>query len=350
MSVDLYSGAVFIQHIVGLNIYIGVAIILATAVLFTVLGGLRTVVFTDAFAVVVMLSGGFLLFILGIIKVGGFSQLKTMYMEAIPNVTLPNSTCGFPREDSWHIFRNSWRADFPGLGTIFRTTLGGMWYWCTNQLIVQRSLGAKNILHAKGACLFAAIIKFSPMIIMVLPGMMARALYPDEVACATPEMCKQICQNPAGCSNIAYPKLAVELLPHGLRGLLIAAMIAAVISSLTSIFNSSSSLITIDIWKRIRPIATERELLFVCKVFVAILTGIAVAWIPTMGNAEGGQIYKYAVASIGLFGSPSYGLFLCAIFIKTVNERGAFYCVIIRSDLGPGSFYSGCYFSCSSPW
>ena len=168
---------------------------------------------------------------------------------------------------------------------------------------MQRALAAKNISHSKGATILAAYLKLSPMFIMVLTGMISRALYPgtphstvrgssvlhrlfasDEVACVTDEVCEAVCENEVGCSNIALPKLVVELLPlgmtkpqkqaddsrgdvtvAGLRGLMIAAMIAAVISTLTSIFNSSSTLFTLDIWYKVRPRASERELLIVGK-------------------------------------------------------------------------------------
>lgn len=326
LSVDLYSGALFIRETLGLNIYIGVAILLGTTILFTTLGGLLTVVFTDAFAVVVMVIGGFVLFIVGIIRVGGMAQLQELYMKSIPNETYPNSTCGYPRDDAWHIFRNSWTADFPAVGTFLRTSfMGSLWYWCCNQVLVQRSLAAKNIVHAKAGSILASYLKLTPLLIMVLPGMMARALFPNEVGCATPESCEEVCGNPAGCSNIAYPRLAIELLPNGLRGLLIAAMIAAVISSLTSVFNSSSSIVTLDLWRRIRPRASERELLIVGKVFLVALTGISVVWIPIMESAEGGQIYKYSVAANGLFGGPTCSLFIIAVSWKRINEKGAFW-------------------------
>ena len=326
MSSDLYSGAIFIQQTLGWNIYVGVALLLGTTILFTTLGGLLTVVLTDAFAVIVMVIGGFVLFILAMIEVGGLGELKDLYMAAIPNETIINTTCGFPREDSWNIFRDNWTADFPGLGTFLRTSLmGSLWYWCCNQVLVQRALAAKNITHAKAGSILASYLKLTPLLIMVLPGMISRALYPDEVGCATEETCREVCGNPAGCSNIAYPKLVIEILPHGLRGLLLAAMIAAVISSLTSVFNSSSSIFTMDIWSRLRPRATEKELLIVGKIFIIILTAISVIWIPIMESAEGGQIYKYSVAANGLFGGPTCALFIVAVFWKRINEKGAFW-------------------------
>ena len=338
VSVDLYSGSLFIQHTLNLNLFIGVAIILATTVLFTTLGGLMTVVLTDAFAVVVMISGGILLFIIGMVRIGGFKELHDMYMNAVPNITSPNNTCGLPREDAFHIFRNSLTADYPGLGTVLRTFFGAIWFWCSNQMIVQRSLAAKNIVHAKGASLLASILKLTPMLIMVLPGMISRALFPNEVACSTPETCLEVCGNEMGCSNIAYPKLVTELLPQGLRGLLVAAMIAAVISSLTSAFNSSSSLFSIDVWKRIRPNAKERELLIAGKVFVVFLTVISVIWIPIMENAEGGQIYRYAVATVGLFGGPTCALFILALFCNWISEPGAFWGLIVGQVWGVARF------------
>lgn len=294
-----------------------------------------TVVLTDAFAVIVMIFGGVLLFIIALIKVGGFQELERKYMNAVPNETLfSNSTCGYPREDAFHIFRDNVHADFPGLALFVRTMFGGMWFWCSNQLIVQRSLAAKNIVHAKAGSILAGFIKLTPMLIMVIPGMISRALFPEEVACGTPESCEMVCGNRNGCSNIAYPKLVTELLPHGVRGLVIAAMLAAVISSATSIFNSSSSIVTIDIWQRIRPNAKKREQMIVSRVFLVILMAVSVAWIPTLQNAEGGQIYRYATAATGLFGGPTCGMFLMAVLWGRMNEKGAFWSMIIGQVWG----------------
>ncbi len=109
----------------------------------------------------------------------------------------------------------------------------------------------------------ASYLKFLPIFLMVIPGMVARILFQDRIACSTPETCQEICGNQASCTDIAYPLIVIELMPNGLRGLMLACMIAALMSSLTSIFNSSSTIFTIDIWQRFRAKAPQWELLIV---------------------------------------------------------------------------------------
>ncbi|KAG8145435.1 hypothetical protein E2320_011968 [Naja naja] len=154
-------------------------------------------------------------------------------------------------------------------------TVAGTWD-ANNQVIVQRSLAAKSLSHAKGGALLASYLKILPLFMMVLPGMISRILFPDLVACADPKSCKEICGNPSGCSDIAYPKLVIELLPLGLRGLMMSVMIAALMSSLTSIFNSASTIFTMDLWRHLRPLSSEWELMIgaFCGLLVGMVIGL----------------------------------------------------------------------------
>ena len=145
-------------------------------------------------------------------------------------------------------------SDLPWTGMLFGLAISSIWYWCSDQVIVQRSLASKNMVHAKGGSILASYLKLLPMWIMVFPGMAARVLFPDSVGCATPEECQKICNSRAGCTNVAFIMLVNEKMPVGLRGLMLAVMLAALMSSLTSIFNSSSTIFTMDIYTRIRSV------------------------------------------------------------------------------------------------
>ncbi|XP_064284871.1 sodium/glucose cotransporter 4 isoform X4 [Passer domesticus] len=192
-------------------------------------------------------------------------------------------------------------------------------------VMVQRSLSAKNLSHAKGGSVLAGYLKLFPVFFLVMPGMISRALFPDEVACVDPDVCKRVCGAAVGCSNIAYPKLVIELMPDGLRGLMIAVMMAALMSSLTSVFNSSSTLFVVDIWQRVRRQASEQELMIVGRVFTLILVVISILWIPMVQSANSGKLFDY-IQSIGSYLSPPIAaLFILAIFCKRVNEPGAFW-------------------------
>uniref|UniRef100_A0A667ZBA4 Sodium/myo-inositol cotransporter 2 n=1 Tax=Myripristis murdjan TaxID=586833 RepID=A0A667ZBA4_9TELE len=324
ISVDMYAGAVFIQQALQWNIYLAVILLLFITALYTVAGGLAAVIYTDAVQTGIMLAGALTLMVFSFVEVGGWNAMLEGYFTAIPSVRVPNSTCGIPRDDAFRLFRDPVNSDLPWPGIIIGMSLPSMWYWCSDQVIVQRSLAAKNLTHAKGGSLLASYLKILPFFIILLPGMISRILYTDEVACGDPELCTEICGNPVGCSDIAYAKLVMELLPAGLRGLMMAVMIAALMSSLTSIFNSSSTIFTMDLWRCMRPRSTEWELMIVGRVFVLVLVVVSVLWIPVVQASQGGQLFIY-IQSISTYLQPPVSIvFLMGCFWKRTNEKGAF--------------------------
>ncbi|XP_014726167.1 PREDICTED: sodium/glucose cotransporter 4 [Sturnus vulgaris] len=322
---DIFAGALFIQTSLGWNLYLSTAVLLAVTAVYTIVGGLTAVIYTDLIQTVIMVLGAFVLMFIGFEKVGWYEGLQEKYRTAIPKITVPNTTCHLPREDAFHLFRDPITGDLPWPGLVFGLTVVALWCWCTDQVMVQRSLSAKNLSHAKGGSVLAGHLKTLPVFFIVMPGMISRALYPDEVGCVDPEMCKRICGAAVGCSNIAYPKLVIELMPDGLRGLMIAVMMAALMSSLTSVFNSSSTLFVVDIWQRLRRKASEQELMIVGRVFILILVVISILWIPIVQSANSGKLFDY-IQSIGSYLSPPItALFILAIFWKRINEPGAFW-------------------------
>uniref|UniRef100_H3ASN8 Sodium/mannose cotransporter SLC5A10 n=1 Tax=Latimeria chalumnae TaxID=7897 RepID=H3ASN8_LATCH len=267
-------------------------------------------------------------------KIGGYQKLEEVYSKAIPSKIIPNTTCHLPRADAMHLFRNPVSGDLPWTGMTFGLTILATWYWCTDQVIVQRSLSAKNLSHAKGGSILASYLKMLPIIFIIMPGMISRALYPDSVGCVAPDECMKVCGTEAGCSNIAFPKLVIELMPSGLRGLMIAVMMAALMSSLTSIFNSSSTLFTMDIWKKIRKNANERELLLVGRIVTVILVAVSVVWIPILQSANSGQLYVYIQSVTSYLAPPVTAVFVLAVFWKRVNEPGAFWGLMVGLVVG----------------
>ncbi|XP_016394554.1 sodium/myo-inositol cotransporter 2 [Sinocyclocheilus rhinocerous] len=334
ISVDMYAGAVFIQQALQWNIYLAVVLLLAITALYTIAGGLAAVIYTDAVQTLVMVIGALILMGFSFAEVGGFQAVLDKYPQAIPSIRVPNTTCGIPREDAFHIFRHPVTSDLPWPGVILGMSIPSMWYWCSDQVIVQRSLASKNIVHAKGGSLLAAYLKVLPFFMMVIPGMISRILYPDEVGCGDPDVCKQVCGNPVGCSDIAYAKLVMELLPAGLRGLMMAVMLAALMSSLTSIFNSSSTIFTMDLWRNIRRTASEWELMIVGRVFVLVLVVVSVLWIPLVQASQGGQLFIY-IQSISMYLQPPITVvFFTGCFWKRTNEKGAFWGLIVGMVVG----------------
>ncbi|XP_031748112.1 sodium/glucose cotransporter 1 [Xenopus tropicalis] len=339
ISADMFSGAVFIQQAMRINIYIAIVMLLVITALYTVTGGLAAVIYTDTLQTIIMLVGSFILMGFAFNKVGGYDQFMEKYMNAIPsvisydNITVPEQ-CYTPRDDAFHLFRDPLTGDLPWPGLIFGLTILALWYFCTDQVIVQRCLSAKNISHVKAGCILCGYLKLLPMFLMVFPGMISRILYTDEVACVVPSLCKKFCDTEVGCTNIAYPKMVINLMPDGLRGLMLSVMLASLMSSLTSIFNSASTLFTMDIYTKIRKTASEKELMIAGRIFILFLIGVSIAWVPILQSAQGGLLFDYTQSVTSYLGPPIASVFILAIFVKRVNEQGAFWGLMIGLLIG----------------
>uniref|UniRef100_A0A2K5EK84 Sodium/mannose cotransporter SLC5A10 n=1 Tax=Aotus nancymaae TaxID=37293 RepID=A0A2K5EK84_AOTNA len=352
ISLDLYAGALFVHICLGWNFYFSTILTLAITALYTI----------AAFD-----------------QIGGYGELEAAYARAIPSRTIANTTCHLPRADAMHMFRDPHTGDLPWTGMTFGLTIMATWYWCTDQVIVQRSLSARDLNHAKAGSILASYLKMLPMGLIIMPGMISRALFPDahiygerhqvslscadDVGCVVPSECLRACGAEVGCSNIAYPKLVMELMPTGLRGLMIAVMLAALVSSLTSIFNSSSTLFTMDIWRRLRPRSGERELLLVGRyghwntlntpapqsclkrhllglwvadlwLVIVALIGVSVAWIPILQGSNSGQLFIYMQSVTSSLAPPLTAVFVLGIFWRRANEQGAFWGLIAGLVVG----------------
>ncbi|KAK3097935.1 hypothetical protein FSP39_014669 [Pinctada imbricata] len=348
ISVDMYAGTIFIQQAIGWDLYAGVFLLLAISAIYTISGGLKAVIYTDTLQTVIMVVGSIVLMILSFNKIGGIEQIYTKYPNAVPSLTT-NSTadCGKPTAEAFHLLRDAVTGDIPWPGNVVGISILSCWYFCSDQVLVQRSLSAKNMHHVKGGSILAAYLKVLPLFTTVFPGMISRILFTDQIACVDPEVCKVVCNNEAGCTNIAYPKLVVELMPDGLRGLMLASMMAALMSSLSSVFNSASTLFTMDIWRKVRPRSSEGELLVVGRVFTLILVAVSVLWIPILQASQGGQLFNYIQAVTGYLSPPVLSLFLLAILWKRTNEHGAFWGLMI--GLVTGVIRMGLDFGYGSP-
>uniref|UniRef100_A0AAY4CQY4 Sodium/glucose cotransporter 2 n=1 Tax=Denticeps clupeoides TaxID=299321 RepID=A0AAY4CQY4_9TELE len=333
ISVDMFSGAVFIQQALGWNIYVAVITLLFITAMYTVTGGLAALMYTDTVQTFIIITGAFVLMGFSFYEVGGYSALLEKYSAALPLQRLSmdperyniSEECYIPREDAFKLLRDPLHGDMPWPGVIFGIAIVGSWFWCSDQVIVQRCLAARNLIHAKAGCILCGYLKLLPVFLMVFPGMISRVLYPDEVGCVVPEICKKVCGTEVGCSNIAYPKLVVSLMPTGLRGLMLAVMLAALMSSLASIFNSSSTLFTMDIWTRIRPQAREQELMIVGRVWILCIVAVSICWIPVVQAAQSGQLFDYIQSVSSYLAPPIAAVFFMALFVKRVNEPGAFW-------------------------
>ncbi|XP_070554556.1 sodium/glucose cotransporter 4-like isoform X2 [Ptychodera flava] len=325
---EMYAGILIIQIVLGWNIYASVITLLILTAIFTVAGGLTAVMHTDALQAIIILLSAAVLMVFSWIEIGDYFTFEGRYMDAIPDTTVAgNTTCGIPTADAWHIFRPV-DAALPWPGVLFGIMILSTYYFCTNQVLVQRCLAAKDISHSKGGTILAGYLKILPMFLMVWPGMISRILYPDIVACVDSDVCNEACGNAAGCSNVAYPLLILGLMPIALKGLMLAAMLAGVMSSFTSIFNSTSSIFTIDIWKRIRPKASTREEMVVGRVFVLFMVTASILWLPVLEAFGAGQLFVYLQSVTSYIAPPTLSCFLLAIGWERTNEQGAFWGLI----------------------
>nr|XP_021530442.1 sodium/glucose cotransporter 5 isoform X2 [Aotus nancymaae] len=298
ISLDLYAGALFVHICLGWNFYFSTILTLAITALYTIAGGLAAVIYTDALQTLIMVVGAIILTVKAFDQIGGYGELEAAYARAIPSRTIANTTCHLPRADAMHMFRDPHTGDLPWTGMTFGLTIMATWYWCTDQVIVQRSLSARDLNHAKAGSILASYLKMLPMGLIIMPGMISRALFP------------------------------------GLRGLMIAVMLAALVSSLTSIFNSSSTLFTMDIWRRLRPRSGERELLLVGRLVIVALIGVSVAWIPILQGSNSGQLFIYMQSVTSSLAPPLTAVFVLGIFWRRANEQGAFWGLIAGLVVG----------------
>ncbi|CAF3783757.1 unnamed protein product [Rotaria sp. Silwood1] len=267
ISVDLYSGAIFLQQALNWNLYASVIALILLAAFFTVGGGLTAVIWTDFIQTVIMVVSAFILMIISFVRVGGMQQIRNLFPYALAYTTLHNTTeCGVPNEYYFSLIR-PFDADLPWFGILFGH---GVMY---------------------------------------------------EIGCADPDVCYQVCRSRNGCSDIAYPLLVLRLMPNAIRGLTLACMIAALMSSLTSIFNSSSTIFTIDIWQRFRQNAHDWELMIVGRVFVMFLVGISILWIPVIRAAQGARLFDYIQAVSSFLAPPVAACYLLGILWKRINEE-----------------------------
>jgi SSS family solute:Na+ symporter len=278
--------------------------VLATGV-YTLFGGLKAVLYTDAMQMFVLLLGAVVVTVLGLQAVGGWDQLV--------------STVGPERFDLW---QPSSHPDFPWTGILFGAPILGIWYWCTDQFIVQRVLAAKNQVEARRGAIFAGLIKQTPLFIFVLPGVIAYSLaQAGKLQLESPDQ--------------ALAALTAQLLPSGLRGVVVAGLLAALMSSLSSVFNSSATLVTMDIYKRWRPRATERQLVFTGQAATVVLVLFGLAWIPFM-RLISEQLYTYLQSVQAYISPPIAAIFLVGLLWPRANSKGAIAALALGFVLGFG--------------
>jgi solute:Na+ symporter, SSS family len=291
-SVTIYAGAVVFNSFLGVDFWTGAIVLIAITGAYTVFGGLHAVMYTEALQAIVLLGGSIILTISGFIEVGGWSNLVHSVPKDHLNMFLPLS-----------------HPDFPWLGILIASPIVGIWYWCTDQHIVQRCLAGRNEQEARRGTIFAAYLKMLPFFVFLIPGLMAYALARSGKI--------QLAQ-----ADQAFPTLVKTLLPVGLRGLLAGGILAALMSSLASVYNACSTLFTLDIYQKIRPHTTEKELVKVGRIATATVVLLGTLWIPVMKGISD-TLYQYLQSVQSYLAPPIAAVFLLGVFVPRINGTGA---------------------------
>jgi SSS family solute:Na+ symporter len=300
ISVTLFAGGVVMRAVTGFDIWTSATVLIVITGLYTIFGGLRAVIYTEVLQAIVLIFGSAALMFIGLSATGGWSGLEAK---------LP--------ADFFSMWKPMSHPDFPWTGVVFGAPILGVWYWCTDQHIVQRVLAAKSETDARRGTIFAGYLKILPVFIFVLPGMIAAALYSDV----------------RGTADSAYPTLVTRLLPAGFKGLVLAGMLAALMSSLASAFNSCSTLLTWDVYRKLNPNASETRLVQVGRVSTIILVGLGLAWIPFMKYVSP-QLYIYLQSVQAYIAPPIAACFLLGVLMPRLNGTGAMASLLVGFVLG----------------
>lgn len=303
VSVTIYAGAVVFNAFLGVDFWTGAILLIAVTGLYTIFGGLHAVMYTETLQAFVLLSGSIVLTIIGINEIGGWNNLINTVSK-----------------DHLNMFRPLSDPDFPWLGILFASPIVGIWYWCTDQHIVQRCLAGRSEQQARRGTLFAAYLKLLPFFIFMIPGLIAYVLA-SSGKIELPQ------------SDQAFPVLVKALLPVGLRGLLAGGILAALMSSLAAVYNACSTLFTMDIYQKIKPQSTGKELVKVGRITTAVVVVLGLAWIPVMKGISD-TLYQYLQSVQSYLAPPIAAVFLLGVFSKRINGKGAFSAMVIGFIIG----------------
>lgn len=365
IAVTIAAGGIVFTTLLGIDFWTGALIIVVATGAYTVLGGLKAVLYTDMVQMVILVGGSISVTVFGLMSLGEVNMAGTIgeahgtIGEGLSNLRIFAAN----NEGMMELWRGIDDADYPLLGILFGAPILGVWYWCTDQFIVQRVLAAKDVSNARKGTIFAGFLKTLPLFLFVIPGVIALALHENmtlgelPVAFLDPEtgswvaqemtqsfgMLNQIVDLNVNSETVrhlcmaanesgqmvavvepdgALPSMVMNMLPAGFKGIVVSGLLAALMSSLSSVFNSCSTLFTVDIYKKYKPQAKEKELVWVGQLVTLVLVIMGLLWIPLMGAIEGG-LFKQLQSVQAYISPPIAAVFLLGIFSRRINNKGA---------------------------
>jgi SSS family solute:Na+ symporter len=319
VSVTVYAGAIVFQALLPDTFgsaenafWVGAFTTVILTGIYTVFGGMRAIMATATPQAVIILVGSLIITVLGLSKLSGGAGVVAGWGELVATVKV--------NADQFALWRPLSDPDFPWLGVMIASPIVGIWYWCTDQYIVQRALSAKDLKTARRGALFGGLLKVWPVLIFLVPGLIGWALHQKGVITLPMHTVNGV-ETING--DTVFPTLVSALLPSGVRGLIVACLLAALMSSLASLFNSSASLFTVDIYEKIRPGRSERHLVTVGRIATTVVVILGILWIPVMKMIAGGGLYIYLQSVQGYLAPPITAVFLLGLFWKRLNATGA---------------------------
>ncbi len=350
IAVGIFAGGIVFSvllpdiNFMGLDsFWIGSILVILFTGIYTILGGLRAVAYTEALQTIILVFGSILVTIYGLIEIGGLHELKSivgsdmfnlwkpMVPEAMEGTWAPVKETG---KMAWYFNDN-----YPWLGMLFCAPIIGLWYWCTDQYIVQRALGAPSEQQARRGSIAASFLKLLPVFIFIIPGMICFAIaktYDPESGNEASKNINEALMVGGVVSDenaqAAFPLLVANILPIGVRGLVVAGLLAALMSSLAGVFNASSTLFTMDFYSRIRPKATQQQLVWTGRMATTVMVVIGLLWIPVIQGGRG--LYDYLQTVQGYLAPPIAVVFFFGVFWKRLNSKGALATLVTGFILG----------------
>lgn len=327
VSVTVYAGAIVFEALlpeIQNAFWIGALTTVILTGIYTIFGGLRAVIYTEVAQTALLLIGSACITWIGLNKLGGWGELQAACAE---------------NKEQFVLWRPMSDPDFPWLGILIASPVIGIWYWCTDQYIVQRTLAAKSLRDARRGALWGGFLKVWPVAIFLIPGLIGWALHQRG------ELAIPLKADGGLEGDQVFPQLVSNLLPVGLRGLVVAGLLSALMSSLASLFNSCATLFTVDIYEKLRPGKSDAQLVKVGRIATGIVVICGIIWIPIMKAMAGGGIYKYLQSVQGYLAPPITAVFLLGLFFKRINAKGAKVGLIAGFILGMGKLGIEAYVS-----
>jgi SSS family solute:Na+ symporter len=349
IAVGIFAGGVVFAtllpevHLGSINsFWIGSVTVIVLTGLYTMLGGMRAVVYNDAVQVIVLITGSACLTFYGLHRLGGWGELRHYCGSEMLNLWKPITPVGV--QSTWSpvletnaaggITKQAWyfNGSYPWPGMLICAPIIGLWYWCTDQYIVQRALGAPNETIARRGSIFAAFLKLFPVYLFIIPGLICFALAKSG---KLPELASMVGADGkpvAAEAQAAFPLMVKYLLPPGLRGIVVAGLLSALMGSLAGVFNACSTLFTVDLYQKFRPLASQSELVRMGRIATAVMILISLAWIPVIQGAHG--LYGYLQSVQGYLAPPIFVVFFFGVFWKRLNAEGCLWAMVVGFIIG----------------